>query len=281
MSKEIADTPKAEVFPKGVKKPTKETKPTDLGGYALGNHDPESDKFAGRHAVEKHGDRAGNDDKLFKASIVKKALDDSKNKRLAGHGSKEKDVYEAENLDELSDATLKSYSKKANAEFDTELKHQGGWNGLRHGTRSYNTVLKRGDGLDKASKKLATHDGNETVHEAESLDEKSIHIKRPGALTTKAKKAGEGVQEYANQHKHDGGLTGKQANFAINARKWHHESEDIEDVGSCAKCDKNNCTCDGNGSKKGKLLLGDKLREGTIQERITYAALMALAEKKT
>jgi hypothetical protein len=49
---------------------------------------------------------------------------------------------------------------------------------------------------------------------------KPIVIKRPGALTAKAKAAGEGVQQFAKEHKNDGGLTGKQANFAVNAAKW-------------------------------------------------------------
>ena len=47
-------------------------------------------------------------------------------------------------------------------------------------------------------------------------------VKRPGALTRKAKRAGEGVQEFASEHYHDKGLTGKQARFAKIARKWHH-----------------------------------------------------------
>ena len=49
-----------------------------------------------------------------------------------------------------------------------------------------------------------------------------IKIKRPGALTKKAKAAGEGVQEFATEHESDSGLTGKQARFAKAAAKWHH-----------------------------------------------------------
>lgn len=40
-------------------------------------------------------------------------------------------------------------------------------------------------------------------------------IKHPGALTRKAKKAGEGTQEFAQKHKHDKGQTGRQARFAL------------------------------------------------------------------
>ena len=49
-----------------------------------------------------------------------------------------------------------------------------------------------------------------------------IHIKRPGALTRKAKAAHMGVQAFARKHKHDKGLTGKQARFALAAKKFHH-----------------------------------------------------------
>lgn len=40
-------------------------------------------------------------------------------------------------------------------------------------------------------------------------------IKRPGALTAKAKKAGMGVQEFARKHSGDKGLTGQQARFDL------------------------------------------------------------------
>ena len=40
-------------------------------------------------------------------------------------------------------------------------------------------------------------------------------IKRPGALTRKAKAAGEGTQEYARGHAGDKGRTGRQARFAL------------------------------------------------------------------
>jgi hypothetical protein len=47
-------------------------------------------------------------------------------------------------------------------------------------------------------------------------------VKRPGALTRKAKAAGESVSEFAKSHEHSPGLTGKQARFAEIAKKWHH-----------------------------------------------------------
>lgn len=44
-------------------------------------------------------------------------------------------------------------------------------------------------------------------------------IKHPGALTRKAKAAGESPMAYAHQHEHDKGTTGKQARLAVTLRK--------------------------------------------------------------
>jgi len=41
-------------------------------------------------------------------------------------------------------------------------------------------------------------------------------IKRPGALTAKAKAAGQSVQQFAMHHMHDGDKTGQQARYYIN-----------------------------------------------------------------
>lgn len=45
-------------------------------------------------------------------------------------------------------------------------------------------------------------------------------VKRPGALTRKAKRAGESVSKFARQHYHDSGLTGQEARFAVIQKKW-------------------------------------------------------------
>lgn len=45
-------------------------------------------------------------------------------------------------------------------------------------------------------------------------------VKRPGALTRKAKRAGMSNQAYARKHYSDPGLRGQQARFAVIARKW-------------------------------------------------------------
>lgn len=47
------------------------------------------------------------------------------------------------------------------------------------------------------------------------------HLKE-GALTAKAHKAGEGVQEFAHEHASDPGKTGKQARLAITFKKMSH-----------------------------------------------------------
>jgi hypothetical protein len=48
-------------------------------------------------------------------------------------------------------------------------------------------------------------------------------VKRPGALTRKARAAGESVDRFARQHYRDKGLTGRQARFAVTVKKWHHK----------------------------------------------------------
>jgi hypothetical protein len=44
-------------------------------------------------------------------------------------------------------------------------------------------------------------------------------IKRPGALTEKAQKAGQSPMTFAREHYHSSGLTGQQARYAVNAQK--------------------------------------------------------------
>ena len=44
-------------------------------------------------------------------------------------------------------------------------------------------------------------------------------VKRPGALTAKAKRAGKTVQAYAREKQHAKGKLGAQARFALNAQR--------------------------------------------------------------
>lgn len=67
--------------------------------------------------------------------------------------------------------------------------------------------------------------------EVESLEEKNWiagAIKKPGAETAAAHKAGMSVQAYAHKHAHDSGKEGKRARLAITLKKLH--KEDIEEV---------------------------------------------------
>lgn len=47
-------------------------------------------------------------------------------------------------------------------------------------------------------------------------------IKHPGALTRKAKAAGESPMQFARSHASAGGTTGRQARLALTLRKMHH-----------------------------------------------------------
>lgn len=49
-------------------------------------------------------------------------------------------------------------------------------------------------------------------------------IKHPGALTKKAKKAGESPMEFAGEHKGSKGTTGKQARLALVLKGLHKAS---------------------------------------------------------
>jgi len=46
-------------------------------------------------------------------------------------------------------------------------------------------------------------------------------IKKPGALTASASKAGMSPMAFAEKHKHDSGKTGQRARFAITLRGFH------------------------------------------------------------
>lgn len=50
-------------------------------------------------------------------------------------------------------------------------------------------------------------------------------IKKPGALTAQAKKAGESPMKFAAAHKHDSGKTGKRARLAELLMSFHHKGK--------------------------------------------------------
>jgi len=47
-------------------------------------------------------------------------------------------------------------------------------------------------------------------------------IKNPGSLTAQAKRAGESPMEFAREHQHDSGTTGKRARLALTLQGMHH-----------------------------------------------------------
>lgn len=48
-------------------------------------------------------------------------------------------------------------------------------------------------------------------------------IKHKGALTRKAKAAGQSPMTFAHEHEHDSGTTGRQARLAVTLRGMHHK----------------------------------------------------------
>lgn len=78
--------------------------------------------------------------------------------------------------------------------------------------------------MRKSSRHHELHDVLRMRRESVELDEKNWiagAIKRPGALTRKARRAGESPMELARDHEHDPGRTGRQARFALELRKFN------------------------------------------------------------
>jgi len=70
---------------------------------------------------------------------------------------------------------------------------------------------------------------DELSKDAESLEEKNWiagAIKKPGAETAAAKKAGMSVQDYAEKHKHDSGKAGKRARLALTLKHMKERMEE-------------------------------------------------------
>ena len=170
-----------------------------LEGY-LKVKNPDEQKFVDKHVVAKHADRNGNGDEVFKGSKVKMddrrksrhgynpgedekvyeelkgnqhKLDHNKNGKIDAHDfkllrSKKKVAEEAEELEELSTDTLRSYRAKAKDDaekisFDDEgadrrmrKRSMGSWDAGKK-------ILKRGDALRK-----------EEAEELEELSKKTL-----------------------------------------------------------------------------------------------------------
>lgn len=62
---------------------------------------------------------------------------------------------------------------------------------------------------------------DEKPHKQKTQDFKPV--KRPGAATKAAKREGESLSKWEQEHKHDKGKIGKEARFPLIAKKWKHK----------------------------------------------------------
>jgi hypothetical protein len=192
-----------------------------LGPMVVKN--PDEQKFIDKHVVAKVADRNGNDDELFKGSKVKMAdrkkeghgynpgedeevyeelkgnqhkIDANKNGKVDAQDfkllrKKKKVAEEAEQIDELSTATLQSYRKKARAQGNDivdKMKVGGGdWSKDQKDTK---TLRKRSAGAQMSGKTLRKRGESLKTEEAEQIDE--ISKKTLGSYLKKATADGAG-----------------------------------------------------------------------------------------
>lgn len=175
-----------------------------LEGY-LKVKNPDEQKFVDKHVVAKHPDRNGNDDGHFKGKTKQidrrkerhgynpgedekvyeelkggqHKIDANKNGKIDAHDfkllrKKKKVAEEAEQIDELDTATLKSYRTKARAQGNAivdKMKMGGGdWSKDQKDTK---TLRKRAAGANMSGKQLVKRGESLKTEEAEELDELS------------------------------------------------------------------------------------------------------------
>ena len=116
-----------------------------------------------------------------------------------------------------------------------------------HGSREGNEDPKDGvkDSLDDPkNKRLKGHGRNEKGDPMYEENWIQGAIKHPGALTKKAKEEEESPIEFAREHKHSSGKTGKESRLALTLKKMHHEavedSKSVKDSPSYPKLDPQN-----------------------------------------
>jgi len=175
-----------------------------LEGY-LKVKNPDEQKFVDKHVVAKHPDRNGNDDGHFKGKTKQidrrkerhgynpgedekvyeelkgsqHKIDANKNGKIDAHDfkllrKKKKVAEEAEQIDELDTATLKSYRTKARAQGNAivdKMKMGGGdWSKDQKDTK---TLRKRSAGANMSGKQLVKRGESLKTEEVEELDELS------------------------------------------------------------------------------------------------------------
>ena len=188
-----------------------------LEGY-LKVKNPDEQKFVDKHVTAKHPDRNGNGDEVFNGSKVKTVdrrkdrhgynpgedekvyeelkgsqhkIDANKNGKVDAHDfkllrKKKKVAEEAEQIDELETATLKSYRTKARAQGNAiidKMKMGGGdWSKDQKDTK---TLRKRSAGANMSGKQLVKRGESLKTEEVEELDELSKQTLRSYAQNAK------------------------------------------------------------------------------------------------
>ena len=175
-----------------------------LGPMVVKN--PDEQEYVDKHVVQKHDDRNGNGDDVFKAANVKKA--DRKKDRHGYEPGEDEEVYEeAEQIDELSQDKLMAYrsaAKKQGTGIQDKMKVGGGdWSKDGKDTK---TLKKRLSGYKMAGRKvnpgLAATAGKAprvaANEEAEQIDELSKETK-----ASYMKKAGAEIDKHWDKSKTD------------------------------------------------------------------------------
>lgn len=195
---------------------------------------PDEQKFVDKHEVAVAADRAGNGDDVFKAAKIKPIdrrkerkgynpgedeqvyealkgdqhkIDANKNGKLDAHdflllrAKKKKMKEEAEQIDELSTATLQSYRKKARAQGNAivdKMKMGGGdWSKDQKDTK---TLRKRAAGAQASGKQLVKRGESLKTEEADLVEGMSA-ADRYSATHASAKALVKSINDHLNAHK--------------------------------------------------------------------------------
>ena len=108
------------------------------------------------------------------------------------------------------------------------------------GDKDVNRMM-RDEKQRKAKAEAETAKKSVRNEEAENIEEKNWiqnAVKKPGALTMAAKKAGMPNAEYEKKHVHDSGKVGKRARLAMTLKNLHHK-EEVEILGEASWVEKN------------------------------------------
>ena len=128
-------------------------------------------------------------------------------------------------LQSLSEASKKKPSWLLAAELKAE-KEEGKLKEAKEGSAEDKKEDKAGmkrTGMSAKEWEKSTEDKKEDMQEANWI---AGAIKKPGAMTAAAKRAGETNAEYEQEHKHDSGKAGRRARLALTLKKMHEEQLD-------------------------------------------------------